>query len=267
MPYASNNGVRIYYEVEGKGPPLMLAHGVTRSLRRWREIGFADKLKEDYSLIMFDARGHGKSDKPHDQAAYGINMVNDVIAVLDDLRVDRVNYLGYSMGAGVGFACAIRHPERFSSFVLGGWSPYRTEAVVPANQASTGPAQQIRTLSSDPDAYLRSREQQLGRPLTREEKEAELANDPEALGALMVAFRDVATLNNEELSLIMAPCLLYAGENDTMYAGAKEASSHIGKAEFFSLLGLDHVQTGGSPAVLPRIKEFLAQVIKPERSQ
>ena len=262
MPYANNNGVKIYYEVEGQGPPLIMGHGVTRSLDRWRQIGFADALKKECRLILFDARGHGKSDKPHDPAAYGANMVNDVLAVLNDLRIDHANYMGYSMGAGVGFAAAVRHPERFNSFVLGGWSPYRAESGVSANPPAAGPAQQIRMLHSNPEAYLRSREQQLGRPLTPDERNAELANDPEALGALMATFRDVATLSNQELSHISAPCLLYAGSSDTMYDGAKEASTHIPQATFFPLPGLDHVQAGASPLVLPHIKEFLARVSK-----
>ena len=164
MPYANNNGVRIYYELEGKGPPLILGHGVTRSLDRWRQIGFADALKKDYRLILFDARGHGKSDKPHDPAAYGANMVNDVLAVVNDLRIDHANYMGYSMGAGVGFAAAVRHPERFNSFVLGGWSPYRADPGVSPNPPAAGPAQQIRMLHSNPEAYLRSRSSNLGGP-------------------------------------------------------------------------------------------------------
>ena len=262
MSYASNQGIRIYYEVEGQGPPLIMAHGVTRSLDRWRQTGFADALKKDYRLILFDARGHGKSDKPHDPAAYGTNMVNDVLAVLNDLPIDRANYMGYSMGAGVGFALAVRHPARFNSFVLGGWNPYRTAAGVPANPPAAGPGQQIRLLRSDPEAYLRSREQQLGRPLTPDERKAELANDPEAFGALMATFRDVSTFDNQELSRISAPCLLYAGASDPMYDGAKEASTQIPQATFFSLPGLDHVQAGGSPLALPRIKKFLARVSK-----
>jgi pimeloyl-ACP methyl ester carboxylesterase len=262
MPYANNNGVKIYYEVKGEGPPLILAHGVTRSLNRWRQIGLADVLNKNYRLVMFDARGHGKSDKPHDATAYGINMVYDVLAVIDDLRLDRVNYMGYSMGAGIGFMCAVRYPERFNSYILGGWSPYRDEVAVRPTQSSASPGQQIRMLRSDPEAFLRSREQQLGRPLTPEEKKEELANDPKALAALMVNFRDAATLNNKELLGILLPCLLYAGENDTMYVGAKEASYHINKAKFFSLPGLDHVQTGASLLVLPHIEEFLVQVSK-----
>jgi len=48
MPYADNNGVRIHYQVEGDGPPLVLQHGFTSSLRRWYLYGYVDALKADY---------------------------------------------------------------------------------------------------------------------------------------------------------------------------------------------------------------------------
>lgn len=259
MPYANNGGVRIYYEVEGEGPPLVLAHGVTRSLQRWRQIGFADALKKDFTLIMFDARGHGKSDKPHDPAAYAMNMVNDVVAVLDDMHMARANYMGYSMGAGTGFKEAVTHPERFNSFILGGWSPYRPQQPTASAPPGSG-SQGVNALRADPQAFLRMRQQELGRPMTPEEQQTELSQDPEALGALMVTFRQVATLSNDELARISARCLLYAGESDTMYAGAREASNHVQNASFFSLPGLDHVQAGASPLVLPHVREFLAGV-------
>ncbi|MCH7787371.1 MAG: alpha/beta fold hydrolase, partial [Chloroflexi bacterium] len=63
MPYADNNGVKIHYEVEGEGPPLVLQHGFTRSLQGWRDNGYVTALKDDYKLIMVDSRGHGASDK------------------------------------------------------------------------------------------------------------------------------------------------------------------------------------------------------------
>ena len=70
MPYTKNGDVNIYYEVEGEGPPLVMLHGLTSSLEGWRESGYIDALKDDYQLILMDARGHGKSDKPHDPAMY-----------------------------------------------------------------------------------------------------------------------------------------------------------------------------------------------------
>jgi pimeloyl-ACP methyl ester carboxylesterase len=99
MPYANNAGVKIYFEMEGEGPPLVLAYGLTGGLNCWRAIGIVDLLRNDFQLILFDARGHGRSDKPHEPAAYGLQMADDVVAVLDDVRVSRAHYFGYSMGA------------------------------------------------------------------------------------------------------------------------------------------------------------------------
>ena len=85
MPYAMNDGVRIYYEREGSGPPLVLQHGFTRSLEGWRDSGYVDALKDTYDLILVDARGHGRSDKPHDSADYVLDKrVGDILAVMDD---------------------------------------------------------------------------------------------------------------------------------------------------------------------------------------
>ena len=66
MPYTDNGGVRIHYQTEGSGPPLVLQHGFTSSIEGWYEYGYVDVLKRDYQLILIDARGHGASDKPHD---------------------------------------------------------------------------------------------------------------------------------------------------------------------------------------------------------
>lgn len=68
MAYADNNGIRIHYQVEGDGPPLVLQHGYSDSLESWYEFGYVDKLKSQCQLILIDARGHGASDKPHDTA-------------------------------------------------------------------------------------------------------------------------------------------------------------------------------------------------------
>jgi pimeloyl-ACP methyl ester carboxylesterase len=72
MPYVDNDGVRIHYEVEGHGPSLVLQHGFTHSLRRWYLHGYVDALRNDYELVLIDARGHGKSDKPLDPHLKGV---------------------------------------------------------------------------------------------------------------------------------------------------------------------------------------------------
>ncbi len=70
MPFALSDNRKIHYQVEGNGPPLLLHHGFTSSLEAWRFFGFTAALREHYQVIMFDALGHGQSDKPHETAAY-----------------------------------------------------------------------------------------------------------------------------------------------------------------------------------------------------
>jgi pimeloyl-ACP methyl ester carboxylesterase len=70
MAFATNSGVRIHYEIEGSGQPLVLHHGSFASGADWGDLGYVDALKREHLLILMDARGHGASDKPHDPAAY-----------------------------------------------------------------------------------------------------------------------------------------------------------------------------------------------------
>ena len=89
MPSITNHGVRIYYEVIGDGPVLVMHHGTSGSGADWLELGYVDALKADHRLILLDARGHGQSDKPHDPKAYDPALrASDVIAVLDELDVE-----------------------------------------------------------------------------------------------------------------------------------------------------------------------------------
>lgn len=259
MPYANSNGVKIYYEVEGKGPPLVLAYGLTGGLNCWRAIGIVDLLRNDFQLILFDARGHGRSDKPHEPAAYGLQMADDVVAVLADIGVSKAHYFGYSMGARIGFRVALRNGDRFSSFILGGYSPYRYEAQTKVEEETM---QGVKLLLADPDTYLLQR---FGRPLTPAEKEATLAaNDAEALIALVTAFRDWVPLNDHDLHGVRVPCLVFCGERDPRHSGAERGASHMPKAKFVSLPGLDHVQADvcitRNDLVLSHVKEFLAKV-------
>src|SRR5438093_10737912 len=129
MPFADNQGVRIHYETQGEGPPLVLYHGAGASLEVWRELGYVDALRPDYRLLLLDARGHGESDKPHAAASYQMpRLVDDILAVLDDLGVETAHFLGYSMGGRVGFGIAKYAPARFRSLMIGGSHPYRAEA-------------------------------------------------------------------------------------------------------------------------------------------
>ena len=260
MPFANNNGVKIYYEVEGQGPPLVLAHGRWRDLSDWRKSGYTDALRNDFSLILFDVRGHGKSDKPHKTSDYGSNMANDVTAVLDDLGIGKASFFGYSLGAAIGWWSAIRFNNRFSSLILGGLSPYGlSDAQI---KQWVGSIEGLRKRLVDPEAAMKGREQSLGRHLTPEERNEFLSADIEAQIALSASAPEW-TFNDRDLAGVSQPCLLYCGDRDPFHTGAKEGANHIPQARFVSLPGLEHGPVFfRSDLVLPHVKEFLAEVSK-----
>ena len=64
MPFVTNRGVRIHYQVEGQGPPLVLLPGYSMTGEDWREFGYVAGLRAHYTLILIDPRGYGASDRP-----------------------------------------------------------------------------------------------------------------------------------------------------------------------------------------------------------
>src|ERR1700682_1217880 len=120
-----SGGVRLHHEVNGpdNGRTLIAVHGFASDYQlnwvgsRWQET----LTNAGFRVIGLDCRGHGSSDKPHDEAAYSIEiMAGDVVRLLDHLDVPSAAYLGYSMGARIGLEVAITFPQRVTRAVLGG---------------------------------------------------------------------------------------------------------------------------------------------------
>jgi pimeloyl-ACP methyl ester carboxylesterase len=120
--FFDSSGVQIRYVDEGTGEPIILLHGNGGRLEAWRDSGVVANLVRDYRVIAFDARGHGKSGKPHEPAAYGAEMGLDAVRLLDHLRIKRAHIVGYSMGAVTVAKLLTTHPDRFITATLGGAS-------------------------------------------------------------------------------------------------------------------------------------------------
>jgi pimeloyl-ACP methyl ester carboxylesterase len=118
MPFITRGGVRIHYEVQGEGLPLLLHAGGAGDLESWRLAGYVDALQSEHRLILMDHRGHGRSDKPRDPRAHRIEEYrDDVRAVLDAAQCDRAIFVGYSDGSKVGAALAEGDPGRVSALI------------------------------------------------------------------------------------------------------------------------------------------------------
>ena len=114
--------MRIHHEQRGAGYPIVLVHGWGVDARRnWIDTGWVTALERLRRVVLLDVRGHGRSEKPRVQEAYGYRaMSEDVLQVMDDLDIETADFLGYSMGAFIGAALLGSHAHRFRSMILGG---------------------------------------------------------------------------------------------------------------------------------------------------
>jgi pimeloyl-ACP methyl ester carboxylesterase len=201
--------VKIYYKVVGNGPPLLLHHGFCLDHNDYSNPNwdFVKAFQEDFTLILMDARGHGASDKPHDPQEYRLlKQVSDVIAVLDDLQIEKVHFLGYSMGGGIGFGLACNAQERFNSFVLGGASP--------EDAPTDEPSPLIPIFQQGPQAVIGLMEQMMQGPLPPSWKDTLQANDYEALIAALEMNENCGM--EAMLPSVKVPCLIFVGEEDPL---------------------------------------------------
>jgi 3-oxoadipate enol-lactonase len=114
MPEFISNGMKLNYFETGNGTPLILIHGLTASLTMFNKD--IEHLKDNFRVIALDLRGHGKSDKPLEYTLD--DHVQDVIALMDYLGIDRANILGASMGSYVAQGVATERPELVNKLIL-----------------------------------------------------------------------------------------------------------------------------------------------------
>jgi len=202
MPSINNHGVQIHYALEGEGPPLVLQHGFSDSLESWYEFGYVDALKQDYQLILVDARGHGASDKPHDPEAYDPHShAADIVAVLDALALSKVHFFGYSMGGRIGFGMAKDASDRILALILGGMHPYQPPP------ATAGPW--IPRLQQGPDVIPSLWSKNPSISLSESLRARLVQNDAEALVALLRKRGEFPSYEDILPTMIM-PCLLFS---------------------------------------------------------
>lgn len=95
----SKDGSRIAFDVTGNGPALILLHGGGQTRRVWQESNYVGRMRDEFTVITVDLRGHGESDKPTNVEAYAYErLTDDILAVADAARVTRFAVWGYSFG-------------------------------------------------------------------------------------------------------------------------------------------------------------------------
>ena len=240
-----NDGIRLHYEIHGPedAAPVVLVHGFASDYKlnwvgtRWQET----LTTAGHRIIGLDCRGHGSSDKPHDPAAYSLDiMAADVRRLLDHLDIESADYLGYSMGARIGVQAMIEYPKRLRKVVLGGigWGG--------AFHAAEDIAKAFRDEPTNSPVAKTFLDFAKGRP----------SNDLEALAACILGPQPEPEAS--EFASIKNPVLVVVGDQDDIVAEVDRLVETIPTAKLVSIAGRNHMSAVPAKEFKQAVLDFLA---------
>jgi 3-oxoadipate enol-lactonase len=214
LAVTTGDGRRLAYRFDGTAdkPVLLLSNSIGTDLTMWDPQ--IETLGKHFRVLRYDSRGHGNSDVP--AGPYSVDRIGrDAIELLDALNIDRVHFLGLSLGGMVGQWLGIHAPERIDRLILANTSAY----LGPADQWEGRIAS---VLKADPqetaDMFLRNwfppQLLEAGGPMIAKIRAMLLATDPQGFAGSYAAVRDMDM--RRTIALITAPTLVIAGQYDTV---------------------------------------------------
>jgi pimeloyl-ACP methyl ester carboxylesterase len=247
MAYFDSDGVQIYFEEHGSGEPVVLVHGfASRAEHNWGVTQWFTALAPHYRVVALDCRGHGKSGKPHDPAAYRrATMGDDVIRLIDHLGIKRTLIMGYSMGGRIVTELLLSHPERLRAAVLGGIGATTASAPSFSRQPIVD-AMLTEDISSITDERARGFRQF-----------AESAgNDLKALAACMSGRSGDLTAEQIAARNIRVPVMIVIGTRDLLVGNPTLLRDAIPGSKLVMLEGRDHLNAPGDKRYKEAVLEF-----------
>jgi pimeloyl-ACP methyl ester carboxylesterase len=238
MPELAANGLHIAYLTEGEGPPLVLLHAATSSATEdWA--AQRPLLRQHFTLYLPDARGHAGTRWDTDRGWSHRMLVDDLVAFVDGLGLERFHVAGLSMGAGTALAVAMLHPERVRS------------AVLAAVGVEPEPRNSVARRLMDPERLLRDDPAWAARLARRHDP----VQGEGAWRKLLLAIRDDILAQRhprpEELLGARLPILLACGDRDPWLPleQAVRLQRQLPDARLFVAPGVGHVIVAERPSL------------------
>ena len=268
MPYLrADDRVRLYYEEHGRGTPLVLAYGIGGNATMW-DLNVPG-LAARHRLILWEPRGHARSDSPEDPAKYSFQRwALDLKAVLDHLGLRRAHLGGLSLGAGIATRFALRFPGRARSLVVTNSSSASGEPLSWQNVVMRARSIEI-TLTQGMDAMA---EFAMAENPNVSER---LALDPGAKAEFYEEYRRLAPIGyanslrallamdhiTDELPKLRMPVLLVGGDRDPSLAPMRVMHRKIRGSKLVVLTPASHFANRDQPDAWNRtVLDFLARV-------
>jgi pimeloyl-ACP methyl ester carboxylesterase len=247
----ASDGVKLAFERTGAGSPVLLVHGFgSSSSQNWKSTGWYGALTEaGFAVVAMDCRGHGMSDKPHDEAFYGhARMADDVVVVMDAAKLKTASVMGYSMGGFIGLRLAASHAERVSRLVLGGVGEFYLAGPRIADPDSRYSVAEA-LLAEDKNSITDKR----GR-LFRDFAD-QPGKDRFALAACMRAMSP--PLPTEILAQMRQPVLVVCGERDDVAGPPGQLAAVFASGQAVTIAGRDHMSAVGERRTRQAVVDFL----------
>ncbi len=242
-----SDGVRIAYLDEGHGDPILLIHGFASNVAtNWVDAQWVRTLTQDgRRVVALDNRGHGRSEKLYDPARYGApEMAEDAIRLLNHLSIDRVDVMGYSMGARIAAFLAFAHPDRVRSIVFGGLGINMVKGMVGSGPlAAALEAPRVEDVINDTARSFRVFAEQT-------------SSDLKALAACMRGPRE--KVPREKLAELAVPVLVAVGSGDVIGGSGAALAELIPNAQFLDIKGRDHMKAVGDKQFKQGVLAFFA---------
>jgi pimeloyl-ACP methyl ester carboxylesterase len=251
MEQFESNGVQLAYVdfpslTEDRGEPIVLVHGFASTHAvNWLFPQWVKTLTEDgRRVIVLDNRGHGRSEKIYDPAAYDVAlMADDVARLLDHLGIARADVMGYSMGARIATRLAIAHPDRVRSLTLGGIGANLVGSALPRGLPEAMEAERIEDID---DPLLK---------MFRGFAEAS-RGDLAALAACARGANQI--IDRASLAQIVAPVLICVGTRDEVAGDPHPLQPLFRDAHIVDIPGRDHNRAVGDRVYKQAVLDFLA---------
>jgi pimeloyl-ACP methyl ester carboxylesterase len=251
VAFLDRDGVRIYYDVQGSGPAVLLSHGYSATSQMWTKQ--VEALKDRYRVITWDMRGHGQSDSPDDQSLYSEEATcEDMAGILRELGVDKAIVGGLSLGGYMSLAFNVRYPEMVSALMLFDTGPgYRN----PAGREGWNKTAEARAVAFETKGL-----EALGRGA-----EVRIAQHRSAAGLAKAARGMLAQFDSrviESLERIAVPTLVLVGANDEPFLGATDyMANRIPGARRVVIADAGHAANIDQPeAFNTAVKDFLREL-------
>jgi pimeloyl-ACP methyl ester carboxylesterase len=211
--YADVNGIKLYHEIYGEGEPLVLIHGGLTTIGEMQ--GWIQPLAKTRQVIAVEMQGHGRTadtDRPMSFATMG----NDIVALLDYLKIPKADLVGHSFGGASAIRAAIQHPDKVRRLVVIS-SPYARSCWYPEVQEGMG-----RVGASMAENMMQTPTGKFSKQWPEPQRFPQFLNK---MGNMMSQDYDWST----DIAKLPMPVLLVFADNDSV------SQKHI--AEFFALLG------------------------------